>query len=109
MLKNWFDASDAQEFGIKLAEMFSANYPIIDKKREDASGNRAGLRAKVLGKQEKVLGTLTLNVRQYGQTNSLNFYKKAKLGNAFKWALLEKDYDAEFVDQLTKEVILALK
>lgn len=99
MLKKWFDASEVQEFGKNLAETFSAKYPIIDKKKEKAS----------VEKRAKVLGKLTLDVKQFGQTHSLNVYKKAKLGNAFKWVLLEKGYDAKFVDDLTKEVILALK
>jgi hypothetical protein len=52
---------------------------------------------------------MVLDAKQFGQTHKLNIYKKAKLGNAFKWILLEKGYDAQFVDELTKEVILALK
>jgi hypothetical protein len=99
MLMNWLDASKAQDFGKQLAEKFSATYPILDKKKEKAS----------LKKRAKLLGRLASDVNQFGRTNSLNFYKKAKLGNAFKWTLLEKGYDAEFVDELTKEVILALK
>lgn len=99
MLLNWFDASKAQEFGKNLAENFSVTYPILDKKKE-----KAGMK-----KRAKLLGRLTMDVRKFGQTHSLNFYKKAKLGNAFKWVLLEKGYDPEFVDELTKEVILALK
>lgn len=62
-----------------------------------------------MNKRAKLLGKLALDVNKFGQTHSLNFYKKAKLGNAFKWAMLEKGYDAEYVDLLTKEVILALK
>jgi len=100
MLKNWFDASKAQEFGKNLAEIYSAEYSIIEKKKEKAS---------TVNKRAKLLGKLTSNVKQFGQAHSLNFYKKAKLGNAFKWALLEKGYDSKFVDKLTKEVILALK
>ena len=100
MLKNWLDSSEAQEFGKNLAEIYSAKNSILDKKKEKAS---------TANKRAKLLGQLTSVVRQFGQTHSLNFYKKAKLGNAFKWVLLEKGYDAEFVDQLTKEVILALK
>lgn len=109
MLKNWFDTTEVEEFGRSLAMKFSAAYPMIDQKKESVSGNKAGLRAKVLGKQEKVLGRLTVEVRQFGQEHSLNVYKKAKLGNAFKWGLLELGYEPEFVDLLTKEVILALK
>ncbi len=109
MLKNWFDAKEAQEFGKNLAVKFSATYPMLDRQKESVSGNKVALRAKVQDKQQKVLGRLTSDVRQFGKTHSLNLYKKAKLGNAFKWGLLELGYDAEFVDQLAKEVILALK
>jgi hypothetical protein len=109
MLKDLFDASEAQEFGKQIAETFSASYPMLDKKKENASGNQAAMHAKLLEKQAKVLGKLTQDTRQFGQTHKLNFYKKAKLSNAFKWALMEKGFDTEFVDQLTKEVILSLK
>jgi hypothetical protein len=100
MLKKLFDASEAQKFGKNLAEMYSATYSNLDKKKEKAS---------TVNKRAKLLGKLTLDVSQFGQTHSLNIYKKAKLGNAFKWGLLEKGYDEKFVDELTKEVILALK
>ena len=100
MLKSWFDASEAQEFGKKLAEAYSAEDSILDKKKSKAN---------TMNKRAKLLGKLTSSVRQFGQTHHLNIYKKAKVGNAFKWALLEKGYDAEFVDLLTKEVLLALK
>jgi hypothetical protein len=100
MLFSWFDAREAQEFGKSLAEMYSATYSIIDQKKEKAS---------TVNKRAKLLGKLTSDVRQFGQAHRLNVYKKAKLGNVFKWVLLEKGYDAEFVNTLTKEVILALK
>ena len=100
MLKNWFNASEAEKFGKNLAEMYSANHSIIEKKKQKAS---------TVNKRAKLLGKLTSVVQQFGQMHSLNFYKKAKLGNAFKWALLDKGYEAGFVDKLTKEVILALK
>ena len=100
MLKNLFDASEAQEFGKTLAEMYAAKHSILDEKKEKAS---------TLHKRAKLLDKLTLDVRQFGEANRLNFYKKAKLGNAFKWTLLEKGYDSDFVDKLTKEVMMALK
>jgi hypothetical protein len=97
MLKNWFDAGEAQEFGKNLAETFSQKNSTLEKKKAN------------LDKRAKLLGKLTTEVSKFGQTHRLNFYKKAKLGNAFKWTLLEKGFDAGYVDLLTKEVILALK
>ena len=109
MFTNMFDATEAQEFGKSLAVKFSTAYPMIDQKKETASGNKKGLRSKVLDKQEKVLVRMTSEVRQFGKAHSLNFIKKAKLANAFKWNLLDMGYEKEFVELLTKEVILALK
>ena len=80
--------------------MYSATHSIILKKKEKAS---------TVNKRAKLLGKLTLVVKQFGLAHNLNVYKKAKLGNAFKWTLLDKGYDAGFVDKLTKEVILVLK
>ena len=99
MVIGWFDASKAKQFGKRLAETFSEGYPVLDKKTEKASMN----------KRAKALTKLVLDVRQFAQQDKPNFYAKAKLGNAFKWTLLEKGYDLEFVDDVTKEVILALK
>jgi len=96
MLMKLFDASEAQEFGKSLAETFSAKCPIIESKKD-------------VVKRAKLLSNMILDAKQFGQTHSLNVYKKAKLGNAFKWILLEKGYDAKFADELTKEIILALK
>lgn len=100
MLKNWFGTRESQEFGINLAESYSTELSIIDKKAEKSS---------TLNKRAKLLIRLVLDAKQFGQANRLNFFQKAKLCNAFKWTLLGKGYDAEFVDKLTKEVILALK
>jgi hypothetical protein len=93
---SWFDAREAQAFGANLAETFSAKCPVIENKKD-------------LTKRAKLLRQMVLDAKQFGQTHKLNIYKKAKLGNAFKWILLEKGYDAQFTDELTKEVILALK
>ena len=109
MLKNWFDASEAEEVGRGFAVKFSQSYPMLDPKKEMASGNKGSLRAKIAGGREKALDRLRTDVMQYAKTHRLNVYKKAKLGNAFKWQLRELGYEADFIDQLTREVVLALK
>jgi hypothetical protein len=38
--------------------------------------------------------------------HKLKIYKKAKLGNAFKWKRLDANYGLEFVDELTKVLLL---
>jgi hypothetical protein len=43
-----------------------------------------------------------LKIKIFKLENKLNFYKKAKLCNAFKWQLLELNYVPTFVDERTK-------
>lgn len=45
-------------------------------------------------------------IQEFKMKHELNVYKKAKLGNAFKWKLLEADYDPVLVDELTKLLLL---
>jgi hypothetical protein len=46
-------------------------------------------------------------VRYHGE-HKLNVYKKAKLGNVFKWKLKELGYSNEFAELATKEIITRL-
>lgn len=41
----------------------------------------------------------------FAGSHRLNLYKKAHLGNRFKWALREAGYPDEFVDALTHELV----
>ena len=45
-------------------------------------------------------------IQQFKMKHKLNIYKKAKLGNSFKWKLLEANYDPALVDELTKALML---
>ena len=93
---SWFDASEAQKLGITLAEFFIARIPL------DAP-NKKG---KTIEKKQEVLNTMFSQIRQFKMQHKLNIYKKAKLGNAFKWKLLDANYDPELVDELTKVLML---
>jgi len=44
-------------------------------------------------------------VENFARTRSLNLYKKAHLGNRFKWSLREAGYAGEFADALASEFI----
>ena len=93
---SWFDARDAQQFGLSLAEFFIQRIPL----------EGSGRKSKSKEKKQEVLEKMYLQLLQFKMKNKLNFYKKAKLGNSFKWRLLEADYDPVLVDELTKELLL---
>jgi hypothetical protein len=88
MNAGWFDVKEAELFGNELAEFYDAR-------------SRAN--------QQKLIVQCLQKARQFKSSHKLNFYKKAKLGNAFKWKLREKGHDMKLVDLLTKDILLALR
>lgn len=93
---SWLDARDAQKFGITLAEFFLERIPL----------EKPNKKSKSIEKKQEVLDTMFSQIQQFKMKHKLNIYQKAKLGNAFKWKLLEANYDPELVDELTKVLLL---
>ncbi len=91
MLK-WLDAKAEQEFGQTLAKFYIDRVPF-----ESPFSTK-----KFATKTQEVLKKVELQVHQFKAGRSMNFYKKAKLGNAFKWALRDAGYDTEYIDGLTE-------
>jgi hypothetical protein len=98
MIFSWFDATDAEKFGEFLADFFMQRVPLATSKEKNKSFRQ---RAEILSK-------LFTQLEKFKKEKKLNFYKKAKLGNAFKWKLKEAGYESDFVDQLTHALIQKL-
>ena len=98
MLFRWFDARAAEEFGLKLAETYAGKYSEslkVDKK--------------TLKKQLRLTRETFARAQQFNTSHNLNFYQKAKMGNAFKWKLRDMGCDLELIDALTKDLMVALR
>ena len=93
---SWLDARDAQKFGLTLADFFMERIPLEQPHKK----------IKSLAKKQEVLDKMFLQIHIFKMKHKLNIYKKAKLGNAFKWKLLDADYDPVLVDELTKVLML---
>lgn len=98
MFLSWFDASKAKEFGASLAQFFIARIPV-----DSTMGERAFAQ-----KADKVLGQMSLQVLKFKQGYRLNSYKKAQLGNSFKWSLHDAGFSVAYADKLTKWLMLQL-
>jgi hypothetical protein len=98
MILGWFDARAASEFGTALASFFKQRVPPDAKLSEK----------KFAAKSQEVLGKMALQVDRFKAENKLNTYKKAKLGNAFKWALKDAGYDAAYIDKLSEWLVVRL-
>lgn len=96
---SWFDAKQAKGFGETLARFMIERLP----------KERTGSEKAFLQKTEKVLVQATLQVTKFRQANKLNAYKKAQLGNAFKWTLRDAGYANDQSDELTNWLMIQLR
>lgn len=99
MVFKWFDAREASQFGLSMAEFFARRVPVeaIPATEE-----------KPLRKAGEVISKLHVQAQSFRLGHKLNIYKKAKLANAFQWKLFDLGYDKRIIDELTKELLLYL-
>ena len=92
MFLNWFDAGEAKKFGVSLANFY------LEKSPSALSNKKEKFLEK---KQEEILNSLVQQIIRFKLEHKLNIYKKAQVGNSFKWTLKEAGVDPLYVDQLT--------
>jgi len=102
MIFDWFDTREAEIVGLKLADIVSSE---LEEKNKKVKKNKK----KEIAEKAKIMQKVFTQANQYKQNSNPNFYKKAKLANVFKWRLLELEHDAEFVNILTRELVLHMK
>ncbi len=96
MFIDWFNTKEVTLLAIKLADELSAELEKNSNKNlRKASEHNAKIMPKICGQ-----------LSQYQQKNKLNFLKKSKLANEFRWRLIEIGHPKEFVDSTTKELLM---
>ncbi|MDE2357936.1 MAG: hypothetical protein KGL70_00965 [Betaproteobacteria bacterium] len=90
---------ELEEFAVSLADDLGRRFPPASEARTDPGAQH---QIKV------ILDGLGARAVRYHKEHKLGVYKKAKLGNAFKWRLKEIGYSPEFCERATKEVITRL-
>jgi hypothetical protein len=93
------DTREIEDFGIVLANDLGRRFPPASEARTDPG---AQYQLKV------ILEGLGARAVRFHLDKKLNVYKKAKLGNVFKWRLKELGYSDEFAERATKEIITRL-
>jgi hypothetical protein len=91
----WFDSKQAEEFGTSLGQY------LIEKMPTDKQLSQS----KFAAKTESLLLKMELHVRSFKQKEKLNFYKTAKLVNAFRWKLKDAGYEEAFTEKLVEWLI----
>lgn len=98
MLFSWLDAAAAKEFGTSLARFYIERIPV-----DSAASDK-----KFASKSKDLLEKMALQIARFKESNRLNTYKKAQLGNAFKWTLRDAGYDSTYIDRLTDWLVTKL-
>lgn len=98
-LFGWFDKREADTFARAVADDLSGRIPPAaeDTKKKMTSDRVRNAHDAILSR-----------ANAFARTHRLNWYKKAHLGNTFRWVLLERGYDKEFVDAWTRNLLVAL-
>ena len=94
----WFDAKEAKQFATTLAAFYVAQVPV-----KSTLGEK-----KFAAKTQSTLRALDGKIAAFKTAHPLNGYKKAQLGNTFKWALKDAGYDANYIDKLTDWLVTRL-
>ena len=94
-----FNTKEIEEFAITLATDLGRRFPPASEARTDPGAQH---QIKV------ILEGLGARAVRFHKERKLGIYKKAKLGNAFKWKLKELGYSDAFSELATKEIVTRL-
>jgi Flp pilus assembly protein TadD len=96
MILTWLNGREAAEIGAALADEFAP--------RTESAVTGGSPASSTSGSMEQLLRRADSVVRPL----QLNFYKKAKFANSFKWRLIENGVARETADEVTQSVVLHL-
>ena len=98
MIREWFNAKEVAELGVSLADLFAPRQPAgsATHGKEPASGSD-GVLQEILQRADREVRGL-----------KLNFYKRAKFANSFKWRLLENGVEKALANKMTQTLVLHL-
>jgi hypothetical protein len=93
---DWFDTRDGDELIRAIAAELIKRIPpdTLPSRDKKAADRLRNTRDAVFARAAK-----------FARTHKLNIYKKARLGNQFRWALREAGYPPEFVESWTYDFV----
>ena len=93
----WFDTKEVDQFARALAQDLVGRLPPANVGKKITPERLHNTRDAIVSR-----------TAAFTRTHKINWYKKAHLGNTFKWELQDAGYDQGFVDAITYDVVLAL-
>ena len=96
MLSEWFNCSEVDAFVDSIVAELVKRFP---PEGVELPAKKATERLR------RTHDVIFRRVEAFASATALNLYKKAHLGNRFKWTLKDAGYPDEFVDTLTHELV----
>jgi len=100
ILKKLFSSKEIDAFAKELAQSLAKRYP---PSLETAQAKKISV-----NRVTKVLEDVVEKAVEYNRKNPLGVYRKARLGNTFRWELKELGYSEKFVEVATEGLIVHL-
>jgi hypothetical protein len=94
-----FDTRELEEFATGLATDLGRRFPPASEARTDP-----GVQHQV----NVILEGLAARAVRYREQHRLGIYRKAKLGNIFRWKLKELGYSPAFIQRATRQIVTRL-
>ena len=98
MIFDWFNAREAEKIASDLADQFAPKASAAAVTPDRAPDAQAGA----------ALQNLLRHADTDQRLVNLNFYKKAKFANSFKWRLLENGVEPRTADRVTHSLLVHL-
>ena len=95
----WFNTQEADTFAKAMADDLTGRIPL-------AAGE--GGKQVTPDRMRNAHEAFVARAGAFARAHKLNWYKRAHLGNTFRWVLLERGYDKEFVDTWTHNLLVAV-
>lgn len=99
MLLRLFDTRKVDDFAQTLAQDLARRFPPSSESRTDKAA-QSQLNVIVDGLKARAL--------RFHEENRLGFFRKAKLGNTFRWRLKELGYSDSFIAEVTRSLVVEL-
>ncbi len=96
---DWFDTKSIDEFARSIAAELM--------KRVPPSSLDSG-KKKTIGQLKSSHHAIFSRAEHFARTTELNIYKRARLGNSFRWALKEAGYPPDLVEAWTYELVTVI-
>lgn len=97
----FLDAKAAKAFGTEMAHFYISRLPPESLLKEKEK--------QLAAKAKQTMETMAEQITAFKKTNTLNIYKVAQMGNAFKWTLKDAGYSDDYVDKVTQWFIVSIK